>query len=276
MKLITSIRRLILRNARERSSFLADCIAGWKMYIHTKTYHRKDQEAFAKAFYDGGYPRVLGGPFKGMLYENRTYFGPVTPRWIGCYEKELHGIIRAIADFHPECVVDIGAAEGYYSTGLAKMFPAVKVFSYETNPLSIWQQHSLKRLNKTNNLKIGYYCTRDKLREFGSRRSFILSDIEGCEFDLFTADVTAALSNSMVLIELHSYKGKSVDEVALTLQQRFSTTHDIHYIRPQLRTPADIEVGLPPGFDDGMIVSAMDEFRSQKQAWMHCIPNSFK
>lgn len=276
MKILTTLRKNILRIARNKSPFLADCISGWKMYSYTKTHHGQEQNVFAEAFYGRKQPHVLGGPFKGMVYENRTYFGPVTPRWMGCYEKELHSVILSIKDYLPECVVDIGSAEGYYSIGLARMLPSANVFSYETNPLSIWQQRSLKMLNKVSNLQIRRYCSQEELCTYASKRSFILSDIEGCELDLFTEKVVVALANAVVLIELHCYREVTVESVTSTLEQRFAATHSIQYIAPEPRTAKDIEIEHPESFDKKSIVSAMNEYRSQPQKWMYCVPKNFR
>jgi len=269
--MIDVFRKLILKTLR-KFPFPADCISGWKMYNYTKTNHGIEQDAFVEAFYGTGKPYVLGGPFKGMLYENRIYFGPVTPRWIGSYEKELIPIINGIHGFAPEQIIDIGAAEGYYSTGLALMFPSVKVISYETNPLSIWQQLALRRLNKTGNLLIRRYCSQKELCRHGKFRNFILSDIEGCELDLFTDEVVSCLGNSMVLIELHQYKNHDINSVASILEGRFKATHTVTYKEPTARSINDFEIVHPAGFDEPRLLSAMNEFRSQPQKWMHCVP----
>jgi hypothetical protein len=272
MKIMKYLRINLLKFVRRGSPFLTDCISGWKMYKHTKTFHAKEQNAFAEAFYGGHMPCVLGGPFKGMLYENRTYFGPVTPRWLGSYEKELLQAIESIRKFNPDVIIDIGAAEGYYSIGLARMFPSAKVVSYETNPLSLWQQRALKRLNKAANLLIRRYCSQKDLSKHGENRCFVLSDIEGCELDLFSDEVAASLRSSVVLIELHSYGNLDIDSVASILEQRFTSTHSVSYITPVCRTAKDIEIEYPLTFDDQRMVSAMNEWRSQAQKWMYCVP----
>lgn len=272
MKILKSLRDFLLKIARTKSPFLSDCISGWTMYKHTKTFHSKEQNIFKSAFYGNHAPYVLGGPFRGMLYENRTYFGPVTPRWIGSYEKELHTIISSIHHHRPDCIVDIGAAEGYYSVGLARNFPSINVVSYETNPLSLWHQRTLKALNKAENLLIQRYCSHEDLCRLGDKRCFILSDIEGGELDLFSEEVISKLTTSIILIELHSHYDISIEGVASVLEHRFRATHSISFLSPAHRSAADIEIEHPPAFSDAMMVSAMNEHRSQLQKWMYCVP----
>lgn len=272
MKTNSTLRSRVIRLIQQKQPFLGDCISGLRMYRHTKICHSRDQNIFAKAFFVNGLPHVISGPFSGMCYENRTYFGPVTPRWIGSYEKELHPIVDQIKNLSPDCIVDIGAAEGYYSIGLALMFPKVNVFSYETNPLSLWQQSRLRRLNKASNLTIRRYCSQKQLCKHGSNRCFILSDIEGCEADLFSAEVVSHLSTSFVLIELHSYGSLDVNSVETLLRKRFEVSHHISYITPTQRTLKDVNISYPTTFDAEMVVFAMQEFRSQPQRWMYCTP----
>ena len=274
MKVLKSLRAFLLKIIRSKSPFLADCISGWRMYQHTKTFHSKEQNIFKSVFYGNHAPYVLGGPFRGMFYENRTYFGPVTPRWIGSYEKELHPIISSIHKHSLDCIVDIGAAEGYYSVGFARIFPSINVVSYESNPLSLWHQRTLKALNKAKNLKIRRYCSHEDLCRLGEKRCFILSDIEGCELDLFSEKVISKLTTSLILIELHSHHDLDIEGVASVLEHRFSATHSISFLSPSHRTAADIEIEHPAEFSDKMMVSAMNEYRSQLQKWMYCVPTT--
>lgn len=62
---------------------------------------------------------VLSGPFKGMRYLDETVWGPIEPKWIGCYEEQLHEVIDDVIEANYLTIFDIGSAEGYYAVGLA-------------------------------------------------------------------------------------------------------------------------------------------------------------
>lgn len=265
---------LIISRIKARSSFLAGCIDGLKMYRHTKRCHLLTQNDFVRRFFEGGQPAVVGGPFAGLAYENRVYFGPVTPRWLGTYEKELWGVIERIVSFAPEEVVDIGSAEGYYSLGMAALLPTTVVYSYETNPLSIWQQSRLKCINGTRNLKIRRYCTEELLISHGRSRAAIICDIEGSEIDLFTSDVVAGLSNCFVLIEIHPHRELTLDLVCQFLTDRFTASHIVSEIPSIHRVIQDWEFCERGAFSDEEKLELMNEVRGQKQVWLVCEPRS--
>lgn len=70
---------------------------------------------------------VLNGPFKGLKYPFKEAFGSVfTPKIIGTYELELHSIVNEILVSGYKHIIDIGAAEGYYSIGFAKKCQKLK------------------------------------------------------------------------------------------------------------------------------------------------------
>lgn len=266
--------RMIAGQIRMRSTIGAGCLDGWKMYKHTKKYHGVAQNRFVTAFFGGQNPKVTGGPFSGLCYENRIYFGPVTPRWLGTYEKELWEVVRKIEKFAPEEIVDIGSAEGYYSLGLSNILRETPVYSYETNPLSIWQQTRLKKLNSIKNLYIRRYCDKEQLASHGKGRSVIISDIEGFEMVLFSPEVVSKLDKSLVIIEVHNHAEHSLDNVSANLISRFSPTHSIIKISTTKRTIADWEFDELGNFSAEEKLEFMDEYRNLDQHWLICEPAS--
>jgi hypothetical protein len=78
---------------------------------------------------------VAGGPFAGMRFEDGATEGCFLPKLLGCYEAELHAYWTGLRrDRHYRTIVDIGAAEGYYVVGLARMFPEARLIARDTNP----------------------------------------------------------------------------------------------------------------------------------------------
>jgi hypothetical protein len=160
-----------------------------------------------------------------MSYLNETVWGPIEPKWIGCYEEELQGIIEKVVDARYTTVIDIGSAEGYYAVGLAWRCPQARVFSYDTDIWARRQQLRLARLNGVKNLEIGAYCSWDDITRRVLDRTFVLCDIEGYEYDLLNPAACPALQRVDILVEVHPSGALDTRSVCDALTARFATTH---------------------------------------------------
>ena len=76
---------------------------------------------------------ILQGPFQDMAYVGAATEGALLPRLIGSYEQELHPAIAAFVAEAPDCVIDVGCAEGYYAVGLVRLMPGVEVHARDTD-----------------------------------------------------------------------------------------------------------------------------------------------
>src|SRR5258708_39673128 len=97
-------------------------------------YGSLQREAYQVLFEDGP-PKVLSGPFLGMPYLNEIIWGPITPKWIGSYEAELHSVVEQLIAGEYREIVNVGCAEGYYAVGLASRIPKVKVLAFDLDPI---------------------------------------------------------------------------------------------------------------------------------------------
>jgi hypothetical protein len=169
---------------------------------------------------------VKYGPFKGLLYspsvaKNRI----VIPKLLGTYEQELHGIIKQVQSADYDVIVDVGCAEGYYSTGFALTTRAqIVAFDAEKNELAY--ALLMARTNKVESrIQFQQWCSPESLAQIAesSKRLFVLSDCEGYEEKLF-AEETAAMAKVDVLIELHG-NAKAV------LVRRFQKSHRLQIVK---------------------------------------------
>ena len=62
---------------------------------------------------------VASGPFVGMRCPATAHASVLCPKLIGSYEKEIQSDLLALVDTS-DCFIDIGCAEGYYTTGIAR------------------------------------------------------------------------------------------------------------------------------------------------------------
>jgi hypothetical protein len=183
----------------------------------------------ADHFFKGSQIEVLAGPFKGLKYFNAIVWGPITPKWLGSYECELHAVVEQIIATHYEVIVDVGCAEGYYAAGLAYRSLGSHVFAYDVDFISRRQTRRLVRINGLEQqVSVCRYCSSSDIERHASRSTLVVCDIEGFERSLLDPASCPALSRIDILVEVHegTWHPKTLD----LLTSRFSATHAIQEI----------------------------------------------
>jgi 23S rRNA U2552 (ribose-2'-O)-methylase RlmE/FtsJ len=217
---------------------------------------------------------VLLGPFAGVSYFNEVVWGPIEPKWIGCYEAELHPIFESMRPDEYDVIVDVGSAEGYYSVSLAKKFEKAEVISYDTDPWAREQQARLAKLNDCKNISIRRLCTPRRLERDirHSKRSLVICDMEGFEYELLRPLEVPSLVNADILNEIHftlDERKLSVDDGCQELIERFSASHLPKIISVMDRDLDLINSKLPMGFSNKSdLAEAVDEHRPSFQKWL--------
>jgi len=214
---------------------------------------------------------VLSGPFAGMHYLDEIVWGPIEPKWLGCYEAELHEIMARVLAKNYDTIIDIGSAEGYYSVGLAKSLPAATVFSFDVDPWGRAQQRRLARMNGVANLRIGRFCRPVDLDRLATGRTLVICDIEGYEYGLLDPARAASLKTCDILVELHPNEalGLSVTDGDAALRARFAGTHRIEARESMPRRIEDCRA-LPnlAALSADEIGAYIDERRDFHQGWL--------
>ncbi len=166
---------------------------------------------------------VRNGPFKGMLYKNRTVIGSaVYPKLIGSYESELNEIWNNILKIEFSTIVDIGCADGYYAVGLSRLFKNSIVYGIDIDSLALEKCKELADLNEVNVNLIKGIDTNGLLNLDLSNKSLIISDCEGFELDLFQDSIFQNFGKHYFLIECHDLFNLNITE---TLLNRSKYTH---------------------------------------------------
>jgi len=185
---------------------------------------------------------ILQGPFQGMAYVGAATEGALLPRLIGTYEQELHPAIAAFVAEAPDCVIDVGCAEGYYAVGLARLMPGVEVHARDTDPKALAACQDLAQRNGVaDRVKVGGLFTPDDFQAFADRRCLVICDIEGAEDDLLRPDVAPALAGMSLIVESHEVYRQGL---TARLIERFEPTHHVERLDMGPRT-----LPLPPWFD---------------------------
>jgi len=244
-------------------------------YLCRKRFWKHQQ--YVKSFlYKDGDICVQTGPFMGLKYYNKTVWGPIVPKWLGSYESQLIPVIEKIIKSRPSRIIDIGAAEGYYAIGLAKLLKQCEVAAFDIDPIARIRQKQLASINNTRNLNIYGLCSPEKLNAFAGKDSVVICDIEGGELDLIDPQRAPALFHTRILIECHRAGSLAPEEVATKISQRFISTHRAERIYesdcnweewrrklPKLRVLTSEEFRL-----------SFQEYREIKQVWLWLEPHS--
>lgn len=206
----------------------------------------------------------------GMRYIDEIVWGPITPKWLGTYECELHPIVSQIFSTSKyEIIVDVGAAEGYYAVGLAKLLARSTVFTFDLDFRARQQQRRMAKLNHVNNLVIGFLCDPSELQKrLKAGSSLLICDIEGFEITLLDPVTVPALLGADILVEVHSAQGMSVSDVRDVLKERFHDSHIIETIESRQREITELRAMLPPELTEAEFLNAVDEGRHGLQWWL--------
>ncbi len=265
------IRRAI---SKLLSQYYPDAIfaaRAWRRRRNSRDAFLARQTRMKIRIYDGSKPVVLSGPFAGMEYIDEVVWGPIEPKWLGTYERELHPIVERILQTNYSNIISVGSAEGYYAVGLAKRLPMARVYSYDVDPWARSQQRRLARLNGAKNIEIGKHCAGKELTDHIAGRALLVCDIEGGEYDLLNPNKTPALRRCDILVELHDHRdsGFSTPELgADELMRRFSASHEITKVGVAPRNSSALDTILQVNLTTQELADSMDERRSPEQIWV--------
>jgi hypothetical protein len=173
---------------------------------------------------------IKDGLFAGMKYPSfKAICSALIPKLSGTYENELNVVFQKLRANKYDLIVDIGCAEGYYAVGLAMLFPNTPVYAFDTDSEARELCYDMALLNQVQDqVIINGECTIEKLSNLvNGKRCLIISDCEGYEEELFTADSRHIFSNCDLIIELHPFKNKNIKE---DVSKGISSDHLIQFI----------------------------------------------
>jgi hypothetical protein len=215
---------------------------------------------------------VQGGPFASMVLPERVCRadGDILPKLLGVYEAELHTPLAALVADEPDLVIDIGAAEGFYTAGLARLLPAVRVHAFDPDDQAQDICREAARLNGVESrVSVGGKCSAELLRLLLGRaaRPAVVCDAEGQETELIDPAQVPALATTFLIVECHDFLNPAITR---TLAQRLESTHDLQLAQESGRDPNAIPMLRSLNSLDRWI--AMCEFRPQTMHWLIAKP----
>jgi len=224
---------------------------------------------------------VAHGPFAGMRYVRRSFGSAWIPKMLGIYERELHEILERASNQPFDRIIDIGAAEGYYAVGLARLMPDAQVVAFEANQ----EAHEVliqmaSQNNVDDRVEVRGVCESEDLREAlkessaAQGRLLIVCDCEGFEKELLDPGKLPDLASSHILVELHEFAVPGIGDL---LHQRFSHSHHIEQVFASSRSRSeypfrDLYIALLP---KRYLNWAVSEWRPRGMSWMWMTPNAW-
>lgn len=215
--------------------------------------------------------RVLSGPFAGMQLAGI----PVAQELLGSYERELHDIVYALAREPIRRVVNVGARDGYYAVGFARLIPQARVTAFEGDDEARAMLAAAVTANGvTDRVEIRGFCEPSGLAVVleAQDAALVVCDIDGGEESLLDPRRVPALARTIMLVECHTY-GELRTEPMMTM--RFLPTHDVRRIGTEARVLAHLPAGVGEPWRSRMpraLAAMMQEHREMPQSWLLLTP----
>lgn len=206
---------------------------------------------------------VQSGIFEGLVYDPPIFEGSLFPRLLGTYEANLQPHIFGLRDRSYQTILNIGCAEGYYASGLGRMFSEAIVHAYE---IQDHLRNACAVVAADNGLHQRFYLGKQFVPGQSDvpsgRRILLFCDIEGGEFPLLEPATFPQIWNMDLVVEIHPNADRTLDGFV----SRFVNTHDIEIVDLSRRV-----VPVPPvirGIGDINQLLSVCEFRSAETPWV--------
>ena len=221
--------------------------------------------------------KVLFGPYSGTKFLNLDGWTKLdfSSKYLGSYESQIQSkIIFLSKKFNLNCIVDLGAAEGYHLISLLRKKVFKKGLAYEINSKSRDILEKNAKINKVNkkitiHKQADFNSLKKNLAKSNLNKTLFLVDIEGNEFFLFDEEFCKYFSKSFFIIEDHNFNirnNKIKKKFYITLKKFYK--FDI--IENKTKNP--FEYKILDKFTDDEKYLMMSEGRPETMSWIILTP----
>lgn len=222
---------------------------------------------------------VKYGPYNGLKFTNNIKKLSYTdyPAYLfGIYEYDIVKILTACKRYNVKNFVNIGASVGYHAIGLIKkkFYETAICFEKDKKTRNILKKNI--KLNKCEKkIKIFSEAKEDFYLKIGQnidlRKTMILIDIEGGEFEILNSSSVKFLSDCFLIIEIHHWTNDFYSKYKNLLKILFShyKINFITYPENDLKINSFQELR---GFNDDNRYLMCSEHRPSKMRYLFCRP----
>ena len=212
-------------------------------------------------------PAVQEGPFAGAILGRMATAEHLGPYLLGVYESELDRAWDVVFRGSYPQIVDIGAKFGYYAVGFALRYPAAAVVAFDADSWARRATREMAAANRVTNITVLGVCGPDWLMSDLRDGAFVISDCEGYEAELFSAEVLPYLRTVTLIIETHD---EAVPGVTDRLRLAFAQTHTVDVIADGIGRR--FSTRTLDFLSDHDVQFANKEIRPPSQKWLLCVP----
>lgn len=212
-----------------------------------------------------------------MRYIRACVGSALWPKLLGTYEQELNPAVEELIRWEPDVIVNAGAAEGYYTVGMALRCPKSLIAAYEMSEEGRKLVNLLAARNEVSvRIQLAGELTPSLLQQRlkDAARPALILDVEGAELVLLDFKMCPDLARTFILLENHDVAtGSTLPE----MRRRFAATHEMEEIPIKPRTPADLPKGLKTWARLGWekkLCGLMDEGRWAAPPWLKLRPKN--
>ena len=219
--------------------------------------------------------KIIGGIFKGVKHTGEAHGSTLCPKILGSYEKEIAQEIHKICK-GKDSFVDIGCAEGYYTTGVAKTTAIDTVIGVDISEPALMQARKSATINGVDH-KCQFFSKIKPATNLIKGKTLVMIDVDGSEIPVIK-ELMGSLSTSQkqfaeLLIEtdFHSDGRSNESEIAGELiKHGFSVTKTIEQLIHHRFS--DISYQLTTSLLDQVIYGL--EGRPSNQKWLIAKPSN--
>ena len=147
--------------------------------------------------------QIASGPFQGLQYPKQAHASTLAPKLLGTYEKEIQADLLTLAAAS-RTFLDIGCAEGYYTTGLAARAGLQQVVGVDSNQEALQAAAAAARANGVDH-RCRFFPDLQQALAWLSQIDLLLIDVDGAELavldSLFRHSPAGALTGTTLVIE---------------------------------------------------------------------------
>lgn len=170
---------------------------------------------------------VIRGPFKGMKYPAEMYVSGRFEFIIGACEQELYPLIDRLVETKGYTeIINVGASEGTYATGLGMLFPNARIICYETIEEARERCMAVAKVNGVEGrFDLRGHCDAAELAAHKPNDNpLVWMDIDTGERQVLDPAKVPWLRNVDIFVELHDCIEPGLSAL---IRSRFESTHRI-------------------------------------------------